>query len=161
MSHPFFEPVDWYSIDTKQSLPLYIPEHKDEEAVNPVITNTDLQPPDGVAGWLYRCQRRASYGQLQQDRRYSQDLKLLEEKFKTFDYTVFDEYEGFLDEKLMTVGPPPPWVKPAFPGADNGSLLPVHKIYLENLPSVYDVFANEHHKIIHHPTWPAVEQCYK
>ncbi|CEG65075.1 Putative AGC/YANK protein kinase [Rhizopus microsporus] len=161
MSHPFFKPVDWYSIDTKQSLPLYIPEHKDEETVNPVITNTDLQPPDGVAGWLYRCQRRASYGQLQQDRRYSQDLKLLEERFKTFDYTVFDEYEGFLDEKLMTVGPPPPWVKPAFPGADNGSLLPVHKIYLENLPSVYDVFANEHHKIMHHPTWPAVEQCYK
>ncbi len=72
-----------------------------------------------------------------------------------FDYTVFDEYEGFLDEKRMTVGPPPPWVKPAFPGADNGKLLPVQEIYLEH-NTVFDVFGEQSKKMIR--SW-SVDYC--
>lgn len=99
------------------------------------------QNNDGVMGWLLQRPRRSSRTP-QQENRFSQDMKLLQDKFKSFDYTIFDEYEGFLDERLMTVGPPPDWVKPAFPGADNGSLLPIRKLYLETTPSVFDVFSN-------------------
>lgn len=59
----------------------------------------------------------------------SQDLKLLQ-NYASFDYTIFDQYEGFIDEQCMTVGPPPYWVKPAFPGADHNRL-PIPKVYLE------------------------------
>lgn len=77
-------------------------------------------------GWLYK-KRRASRQLIQENHRKSQDLKLLQDNFKSFDYTIFDQYEGFLDQHLMTVGPPPHWVKPAFPGADN-DFLPVCKV---------------------------------
>lgn len=91
------------------------------------IQINDPQAEEGVMGWLYK--RRTSRQLLTEQNRKSQDLKLLQDKFKSFDYTIFDQYEGFLDAQLMTVGPPPQWVKPAFPGADNGSFLPVCKIY--------------------------------
>ncbi|KAI8640369.1 hypothetical protein BD408DRAFT_419946 [Parasitella parasitica] len=101
------------------------------------------QKDEGVMGWLYR-HKRATNPVLQKHNRYNQDLKLIQEKFKPFDYTIFDQYRGFLDERLMTVGPPPDWVKPAFPDADNGSILPIRKIYLET-PSVFDMFGENHH----------------
>ncbi|KAG1049469.1 hypothetical protein G6F43_008203 [Rhizopus delemar] len=142
MSHPFFKPIDWYSLDSKQCTPLYKPPTtNDITHIVTQLTNDHDDSDDGVLGWwLYKKKRRAS--DTQQNRRKSQDLKLLEEKFRVFDYTVFDEYEGFLDEKRMTVGPPPPWVKPAFPGADNGKLLPVQEIYLEH-NTVLDVFGEQ------------------
>lgn len=155
MSHPFFKPIDWYSLDSKQCIPLYKPPTtNDITNIVTQLTNDHDDNDDGVLGWwLYKKKRRAS--DTQQNRRKSQDLKLLEEKFRVFDYTVFDEYEGFLDEKRMTVGPPPPWVKPAFPGADNGKLLPVQEIYLEH-NTVFDVFGEQSKKMIR--SW-SVDYC--
>lgn len=83
---------------------------------------------DGIIGWLNRQRSSRTLN------RQSQDLKLLENDYTSFDYTIFDQYEGFLDERLMTVGPPPHWVKPAFPGADH-NLLPIQKVYLETTPT--------------------------
>lgn len=114
-SHPFFRSIDWDSINKKQSQPVYIPTYYDDIPLSTGEEDkfTKQQEDEGVIGWLYG-KRRASR---QVQNRQSQDLKLLEDKFKSFDYTIFDQYEGFLDERLMTVGPPPHWVKPAFPGA--------------------------------------------
>ncbi|KAK4517029.1 citrate (Si)-synthase [Mucor velutinosus] len=166
-SHPFFRSVDWYTMDNKQCQPLYIPRiqpftipqattaaaddllsqqtsHKTTTTCS--IIPKDITPPldeeEGVMGWLNRYKR--SSRTLQKQNRFSQDLKIIQDKFKPFDYTIFDQYQGFLDERLMTVGPPPDWVKPAFPDADNGSILPIRKIYLET-PSVFDVFGDHHY----------------
>lgn len=159
-SHPFFRLIDWYDMDSKQCLPMYIPPFLEENTINEEVDlslpsankeecfKKDTAQPifgsnEGVMGWLNRYKRSSKTATV--SNRYSQNLRLLEHKFKIFDYTIFDRYEGFLDERLMTVGPPPDWVKPAFPGADNGDILPVCKIYLEThhhttTPFVFDVF---------------------
>lgn len=166
-AHPFFRSVDWYSMDNKQCQSLYIPHiqsytiretaaaddlvsqptsHTTTTTTTCSIVPKDITPPqdgeEGVIGWLNRYKR--SSRTLQKQNRFSQDLKIIQDKFKPFDYTIFDQYQGFLDERLMTVGPPPDWVKPAFPDADNGSILPIRKIYLET-PSVFDVFGDHHY----------------
>lgn len=82
-------------------------------------TTTETHHNEGVMGWLYRRKEKRSS---RTQNRQSQDMILLQHNFKSFDYTIFDQYEGFLDQHLMTVGPPPDWVKPAFPGADNGGI---------------------------------------
>jgi serine/threonine kinase 32 len=154
-SHPFFHSIDWYNMDNKQCLPMYVPTTLQQDTITEQVNLsqlsvneqeclvkdiTPIENNEGVMGWLNRYNRRSSRPTI--SNRYSQNLKLLEHKFKTFDYTIFDQYEGFLDEQLMTVGPPPDWVKPAFPGADNGSILPICKIYLETTtPSVFDVYS--------------------
>lgn len=151
-------------MDNKQCRPLYIPQIQSfaiaqiTTAADDLLTSQqtshitcsivpkDITPPleeeEGVMGWLNRYKR--SSRTLQKHNRFSQDLKIIQDKFKLFDYTIFDQYQGFLDERLMTVGPPPDWVKPAFPDADNGSILPIRKIYLET-PSVFDVFGDHHY----------------
>ncbi|CEP16062.1 hypothetical protein [Parasitella parasitica] len=162
-AHPFFRSVDWYNIDNKQCQPLYIPHHiqpstiiktADDLSLISMLSSQhlphkpdsipDQQKEEGVMGWLYRHKRPASPAALEKHSRYSQDFKFIQDKFKLFDYTIFDQYRGFLDERLMTVGPPPDWVKPAFPDADNGSVLPIRKIYLES-PSVFDMLGDNHH----------------
>lgn len=141
-SHSFFRAIDWYSMDNKQCQPVYTPhiesiqmntslqqqksqQSQEEEDHILAMLNDELSTPlvqnhnEGVMGWLYRQKdKRSSRTQ----NRQSQDMILLQHNFKSFDYTIFDQYEGFLDQHLMTVGPPPDWVKPAFPGADNGCI---------------------------------------
>ena len=153
-SHPFFSAIDWQSINNKDCQPVYIPLEEqslfDESFEGNVCTihedynhhDTPFVQNDGVIGWLYNRQKRSSRA-LQN--RESQDMKLLQNNFKSFDYTIFDQYEGFLDVQSMTVGPPPFWVKPAFPDADNGSVLPVRKLYLETTPTVFDIFQSDLH----------------
>lgn len=119
MKHPFFQSIQWHKVDSKQYQPVYQPRIEEKEIVE--------TPDEGVMDWL--CRYKSS--NKKQQNRQSQDLKMLETGYKSFDYTIFDQYEGFLDQQLMTVGPPPHWVKPAFPDADNGSRLPVPKIHLE------------------------------
>jgi serine/threonine kinase 32 len=39
--------------------------------------------------------------------------QLIEEKFKTFDYTIFEKYVGWVNPVTKCVADPPGWVKPA------------------------------------------------
>lgn len=145
-SHSFFRAIDWYSIDNKQCQPVYTPhiesiqmnttsfhsqkhtqssQHGEQDHILAMLndelstTPTTAHQNEGVMGWLYRQKEKRSS---RTQNRQSQDMILLQHNFKSFDYTIFDQYEGFLDQHLMTVGPPPDWVKPAFPGADNGGI---------------------------------------
>lgn len=136
MRHPFFYSIDWYGIDNKQCLPVYVPEPPN--TANEPNQHTITRDEPDMFGWLYRRQSRGA-SHISPER-YNNDLDILQRKFKPFDHTIFEQYEGFLDERLMTVGPPPDWVKPAFPGADNGSLLPIRKVYLEQTPHLFDIF---------------------
>lgn len=111
--HPFFQHIQWYRIDSKGYRPVYTPAVERHE-------DTELEG----SGLLHGQPSKKTF---------SQDLNLLlqlEANYASFDYTIFDQYEGFVDEQLMTVGPPPYWVKPAFPGADHNHL-PIPKVYLE------------------------------
>jgi serine/threonine kinase 32 len=60
--------------------------------------------------------------------KHDRDLIMIEERFKYFDFTIFEKYEGFKDPVTMTVGDPPDWVKPAFEGAEQGDILPIKRI---------------------------------
>jgi serine/threonine kinase 32 len=169
-SHSFFRTIDWYSIDSKQCQPVYIPPVVDSESQFKLLSAAQQQEVffseeemdataallqqnnDGVMGWL--CRQKDKRSSRTQNRQ-SQDMRLLEHNFKSFDYTIFDQYEGFLDEQLMTVGPPPDWVKPAFPDADNGSILPIRKLYLETTPTVFDIFSTHESSFHHHFTTAA------
>ncbi|KAI8334739.1 hypothetical protein BC941DRAFT_432049 [Chlamydoabsidia padenii] len=59
------------------------------------------------------------------DVHYTRRLEELESAFTLFDWTMYDDYQGFMDRNTLTVGSPPSWVKPAFTDADNGRILPV------------------------------------
>ncbi|KAI8364247.1 kinase-like domain-containing protein [Blakeslea trispora] len=154
-SHPFFRTTDWHKMDNKQCKPIYRPvelltscsDHTSIASQPLVNTLLSQSPPphEGVMGWLYRHKRQSSHVEDNSHQR-------LERKFKTFDYTIFDQYEGFLDQHRMTVGPPPDWVKPAYPGAEK-AILPVHQIYLDQ--TVFDVFQPEDpHSLYHTKRYP-------
>lgn len=63
--------------------------------------------------------------------KYERLLRQLEERFRSFDYMVYETYQGFDDPQRLTVGPPPDWVKPAFQGADQ-DLLPIKHVSLQH-----------------------------
>ncbi|CAO3640602.1 unnamed protein product [Cunninghamella blakesleeana] len=78
---------------------------------------------------------QSEYDDILLNEEYHSQLNLLESSFLYFDWTMYDEYQGFLDKDTFCVGSPPDWVKPAFNNANNGRLLPMPIIctnYLKN-----------------------------
>lgn len=47
------------------------------------------------------------------DERMQREWDLIEKRFKTFDYTVFESYQGVVDRNTNSVGDPPDWVRPS------------------------------------------------
>ncbi|GJJ69730.1 serine/threonine kinase 32 [Entomortierella parvispora] len=43
--------------------------------------------------------------------RFLAQLEMIDREFKTFDYTVYESYNGLVDPVTMSVGDPPDWVK--------------------------------------------------
>lgn len=68
------------------------------------------------------------------DTHYAQRLEALETAFTLFDWTMYDDYQGFMNKTTLCVGSPPSWVKPAFTDADNGRVLPVPTLSTSNDP---------------------------
>ncbi|KAI8098826.1 kinase-like domain-containing protein [Halteromyces radiatus] len=105
-------------------------------------TNNNFNNDDknGNEGWLKaiydfilppsesKDEEQQAYQEILADRRSSQRLEELESSFTFFDWTIYDEYQGFMNKETLSVGSPPPWVKPAFTDADNGRILPVASI---------------------------------
>ncbi|CAO3635456.1 unnamed protein product [Cunninghamella echinulata] len=75
-----------------------------------------------------RQQYQHEYNDILLNEEYHEQLNFLESSFLFFDWTIYDEYQGFLDKDTFCVGSPPPWVKPAFNNANNGRLLPMPAI---------------------------------
>ncbi|KAI9306653.1 hypothetical protein BJ944DRAFT_44441 [Cunninghamella echinulata] len=73
-------------------------------------------------------QYQHEYNDILLNEQYHEQLNFLESSFLFFDWTIYDEYQGFLDKDTFCVGSPPPWVKPAFNNANNGRLLPMPAI---------------------------------
>jgi hypothetical protein len=57
--------------------------------------------------------------------RMSKEMQLIEKRFKTFDYLLYERYTGLVDSDRMCVGEPPSWVKcvdpPPAPSSDGDS----------------------------------------
>lgn len=70
-------------------------------------------------------QYQNEYDDILLNEEYHSQLSLLESSFLYFDWTMYDEYQGFLNKDTFCVGSPPIWVKPAFNNANNGRLLPM------------------------------------
>lgn len=130
--HPFFREINWALIETKTLTPPFRPA-SDKTNFDAMYDIEELllesQPLEA-----HSRRNRKSYkrkppkpGDKEQEK-YEREMQLIEERFETFDFTVFEKYEGFKDPQKMSVGEPPQWVKPAFEGAETGDILPVKRI---------------------------------
>ncbi|KAJ3104690.1 hypothetical protein HDU97_008966 [Phlyctochytrium planicorne] len=54
-----------------------------------------------------------AYNQLSQKDKIALDLQFIEDNFKSFDATVYENYPGIIDSTTLRVGDPPPWVTEA------------------------------------------------
>ncbi|RUP46916.1 kinase-like domain-containing protein [Jimgerdemannia flammicorona] len=130
--HPFFRQIDWSLIETKTLTPPFQPS-SDRINFDATYDLEELlleeQPLEAYSRRSRKSRKRAppKPGDKEQEK-YERDMQLIEERFKMFDFTVFEKYEGFKDPLKMSVGEPPQWVKPAFEGAEAGDILPVKRI---------------------------------
>ncbi|CDS04783.1 hypothetical protein LRAMOSA07313 [Lichtheimia ramosa] len=120
--HPFFRPVDWHRLESKTLTPPFQPS-TERNNFDPTFDLEELILGESSISHRRRQQQVAAERlvgphQRADDTRRERDLRLIQEKFIPFDYTVFEKYEGFKDPVRMTVGDPPDWVKPAFEGAE-------------------------------------------
>lgn len=120
--HPFFRPVEWHRLESKTLTPPFQPS-TERNNFDPTFDIEELILGESSISHRRRQQqaaaeRLAGPHQRADDTRRERDLRLIQEKFIPFDYTVFEKYEGFKDPVRMTVGDPPDWVKPAFEGAE-------------------------------------------
>lgn len=127
--HPFFRPINWNKLESKLIPPIFIPATENNFDLTYDLEELFLEESPLTAHSVKRTSKanRRSANDIALTKR-DRDLNLIQEKFKYFDFTIFEKYEGFKDPVTMTVGDPPDWVKPAFEGADQGDILPIKRI---------------------------------
>lgn len=131
--HPFFRPINWNKLESKSILPPFQPATENNFDLTYDLEELLLEESPLTAHTVRRpnkSNKKDATDPIVSKR--DRDLSLIEEKFKYFDFTIFEKYEGFKDPVTMTVGDPPNWVKPAFEGAEQGDILPIKKIITES-----------------------------
>ncbi|CAM0139835.1 Serine/threonine kinase [Umbelopsis sp. WA50703] len=130
--HPFFRSVDWSRLTEKHIKPPFTPPTNQNNFDATHDLEELLFEDNPLSGQPRRNARRnrakSSSGMSKEVEKYEKEMDYIEERFKPFDFTVFERYVGFQDPIRMTVGEPPEWVKPAFEGAEHGDFLPVKRI---------------------------------
>ncbi|KAI7865874.1 kinase-like domain-containing protein [Spinellus fusiger] len=129
--HPFFRSIDWRCLESKSLVPSFQPPSDQNNFEVSYDLEEQLHDPNSLSMQSRKLPRNKTpkHGMEQsQLAKRERDLQWIQEKFKNFDFTIFERYEGFKDPIKMTVGDPPDWVKPAFEGADQGDLLPIKRI---------------------------------
>jgi serine/threonine kinase 32 len=127
--HPFFRPINWHKLELKSITPLFIPSTENNFDLTYDLEELLLEESPLTAHTVKRANKGGNKkGNDSQMSKRERDLNMIEEKFKYFDFTIFEKYEGFKDPVTMTVGDPPDWVKPAFEGAEQGDILPIKRI---------------------------------
>ncbi|KAI8351553.1 kinase-like domain-containing protein [Blakeslea trispora] len=122
--HPFFRSINWNKLENKMITPPFQPSTENNFDVTYDLEELLLEDATLTTPSMKKAkQHKGSAAD-----KYDRELQMIEEKFKYFDFTVFEKYEGFKDPVTMTVGDPPDWVKPAFEGAEQGDILPIKRI---------------------------------
>ncbi|CAG8625325.1 3508_t:CDS:2, partial [Paraglomus occultum] len=105
--HPFFRPLDFSLLEYKSLDPIFCPP-PDKVNFDATLDLEEIlleeEPLEARRGRRHKRHRDPG-----QEARYLH----IEEKFKTFDYMVFERYKGWIDPVTRCVGDPPEWVKPA------------------------------------------------
>jgi serine/threonine kinase 32 len=130
VQHPFFRSVDWRRLESKTLTPPFQPA-TDQNNFDPTF-DLEQMVVDDFGGTLqqqhqHQHQRMNDRQKASDTTKNERDRTMILEKFKPFDFTIFEKYEGFKDPVKRTVGDPPDWVKPAFAGAER-DLLPIPRI---------------------------------
>ncbi|CAO3636265.1 unnamed protein product [Cunninghamella blakesleeana] len=151
IQHPFFRSVDWRRLESKDLKPPFQPS-SDKNNFDPTFDLEQLFLDDFGSSARNSSRHRKSSDSV----KYEKDRALIKEKFKPFDFTIFEKYEGFKDPVKRTVGEPPDWVKPAFEGAER-DLLPITRITTNNSVASTSTTAtndnnNNNHDNIYHET---------
>lgn len=130
--HPFFRSVDWSRLTEKHTKPPFAPPTNQNNFDATHDLEELLFEDNPLSGQPRRNARRnrakSSSGMSKEVEKFEKEMDYIEDRFKPFDFTVFERYVGFQDPIRMTVGEPPEWVKPAFEGAEHGDFLPVKRI---------------------------------
>ncbi|KAI7889007.1 kinase-like domain-containing protein [Mucor mucedo] len=131
--HPFFRPINWNKLESKSIPPIFVPATQNNFDLTYDLEELFLEESPLTAHTTKRVHKsnRKSLNDAITSKR-ERDLNMIDEKFKYFDFTIFEKYEGFKDHVTMTVGDPPDWVKPAFEGAEQGDILPIKRIMTGN-----------------------------
>ncbi|CAG8584382.1 12763_t:CDS:2 [Acaulospora morrowiae] len=109
--HPFFRMFDWRALETKELNPIFRPS-SDRINFDATYDLEELlleEQPLEAKPRRWKSKRRRDGESSEKEAQY----QMIEEKFKPFDYTVFERYEGWVDPVTRCVADPPEWVKPA------------------------------------------------
>lgn len=136
--HPFFRSIQWNKLESKQIIPPFQPATENNFDITFDLEELLLEESPLTAQTTKRNKSKRNNNNSVLSKQ-QKDLIMIEEKFKYFDFTIFEKYEGFKDPVTMTVGDPPDWVKPAFEGAEQGDVLPIKRI---TTGSIHDDFDN-------------------
>ncbi|CAG8542742.1 2437_t:CDS:2 [Ambispora gerdemannii] len=112
-NHLFFRNIDWPTLESKEVQPIFRPS---SDRINFDATY-DLEELLLEEQPLEAKSRRRKIRKVGSEK--EEQFLLIEEKFKPFDYTVFERYEGWVDPVTRCVGDPPEWVKPAAVEVEN------------------------------------------
>ncbi|KAI8647946.1 kinase-like domain-containing protein [Parasitella parasitica] len=136
--HPFFRSIQWNKLESKQITPPFQPATENNFDITFDLEELLLEESPLTAQTTRRSKPSRKHDENIVLSKQEKDLVMIEEKFKYFDFTIFEKYEGFKDPITMTVGDPPDWVKPAFEGADQGDVLPITRISTASNPDEFD-----------------------
>ncbi|ORX56847.1 kinase-like protein [Hesseltinella vesiculosa] len=147
LQHPFFRPIDWIQLEAKMLPPPYMPP-QDRNNFDPTLDLEQMVLEDYIPQRRKTKQDDPNHSERS---KYERDMELIATKFKPFDFTIFEKYEGFKDPVKRTVGAPPDWVKPAFDGADRDHL-PIKRISTGQAPAPGASMASSSTSTLHyHP----------
>ncbi|KAI8049460.1 kinase-like domain-containing protein [Syncephalis plumigaleata] len=112
----FFEDINWTKIENKESAPIFVPDSERPNFDVAYDLEELLMEQEPLEA---RPRRKTDLS------RMSKEMQLIEKRFKTFDYLLYERYTGLVDSDRMCVGEPPSWVKcvdpPPAPSSDRDS----------------------------------------
>jgi serine/threonine kinase 32 len=108
---PWFDPIDWKRIEKKQFPPAFVPDN----------TRANFDASHDLEEMLLE-QSPLEAKPRKKNVKLSKEMEMIERKFRSFDYLLYEKYNPIVDPVKMTVSDPPEWVKCVDPKAEKEAL---------------------------------------